>query len=70
MQQVIEVKNKHMNANIIATNQKPTHNYIKCPINDTTQIFLCSSIQAKLKHIQHWHKTYFYVSKSLTLKTF
>ena len=39
MQQVIEVKNKHMNANIIATNQKTTHNYIKCPINDTTQIF-------------------------------
>ena len=38
MQQVIEVKNKHRNANIIATNQKTTHNYIKCPINDTTQI--------------------------------
>ena len=39
MQQVIEVKNKHMNANIIATNQKSTQNYIKCPINETTQIF-------------------------------
>ena len=36
MQQVIEVKNKHMNAN-------PTHDYIKCPINDTTQI---SDVQA------------------------
>ena len=39
MQQVIEVKNKHMNANIKAANQKPTHNYIKCPINDTAHIF-------------------------------
>ena len=40
MQQVVEVKNKHMNANIKATNQKPTHNYIKCPINGITQIFM------------------------------
>ena len=39
MQQVIEVTKRHMNANIKANNQKPTHNYIKCPINDTTQIF-------------------------------
>ena len=39
MQHIIEVKNKHMNANIKAANQKPTHNYIKCPINDTTHIF-------------------------------
>ena len=38
MQHIIEVKNKHMNANIKATNQNPTHDYIKCPINDTTQI--------------------------------
>ena len=39
MQQVIQVTDKHMNANTKATNQKPTHNYIKCPINDTTEIF-------------------------------
>ena len=40
MQQVIEVKNMHMSANINATNQKPIHNYIKHPIHYTTQIFL------------------------------
>ena len=48
MQQVIEVKNKLMNANIKATNQKPTHNYIKCPINDTTQIFYVQAFKLSL----------------------
>ena len=45
MQQVIEVKNNHMNANIKATNQKPTHNYIKCRINDITQFFFVQAFK-------------------------
>ena len=39
MQQIIEVKNKHMNANKKATNQKPTHNYIM-HISDSSVTFL------------------------------